>query len=140
MSMTQTLIGGGAMVLALNFAVSAILPEPAPIEVHSLVYLAGEIYQERTITTDQPAFPILWTATVENADTGESVIWCEGNGVNGYPPGYRVVLFRSLADWTGRDECTVESLPPGRYALRASWRWGESNSTSAKSEPFEVVR
>jgi len=137
MSMTQTLIGGGALVLALNFAVQAILPQPTPIVVHGLTYLDGAVIQERTISTDQTAFYAQWAVTVENADTGESLIWCEGNGANAYPPGHRVVQF-TLADWTGRTTCTPESLPPGRYALRASWRWG-GDGTSAKSEPFEVV-
>lgn len=138
MSMTQTIIGGTALVLALNWAVGAILPEPIPIDVISLSYADGMVTQERTITTDQTAFYAQWAATVENADTGDSIRWCEGSGANAYPPGHRAVVF-TLADWTGNQRCTPESLPAGRYALRASWRWGE-HSTSRKSEVFEVAK
>lgn len=137
--MTQTIIGGGALVLALNFAVGAILPQPAPIEVHSLAYADGGVIQARTINTEQDAYPLAWTATVERADTGDSIRLCEGSGANGYPPGYREVVFPSLAEWTGRIACNVSALEPGFYRLRATWAWGEGYSVSAKSEPFEVA-
>lgn len=140
MSMSQLAIGVTAAVGLATLALQTVLPDPAPIEVQSLVYDQGQVLQERTIYTKQDAFPIAWTATVENAETGDSVRWCEGSGANGYPPGHRVVEFRNLAEWTGRAECTVDSLPPGTYSLRATWRWGENNSVSKKSNVFEVTQ
>lgn len=136
MSLVQTGIGIAGAVLALNFAVSAILPEPVRIQVQALAYDNGVITQERTVRTENQAFYAQWAATVENADTGESVRWCEGSGANAYAAGHKVVTF-TLPDWTGRKECTPESLPPGRYVLSATWHWGVRDA-AMKSEPFEV--
>ena len=135
--MTQLAVGMTAITAAATLALQSVLPNAPPITINSLRYDAGQVIQDRTIATDGQAFYAQWAVTVENAETGESLIWCEGNGANAYPPGTRAVVF-SLQDWTGRDECTADSLPPGVYALRGSWRWGE-DWTSAKSLPFEVM-
>lgn len=136
MSMFNTVIGGAGLVVAATVALQSMLPGPPPFVVNSLNYEAGVVTQDRTITTSAPAFYAAWAATVENADTGESLHWCEGNGANAYPPGRRAVEF-SLQDWTGNPLCTFASLPSGRYALRASWAWG-GQSTAAKSPIFTV--
>lgn len=137
MSTTQLAVGVAALSMIGSGIVSLVLPQPAPFIVNGLRMDAGIITQDRTITTDQTAFYAQWAATVEDA-TGESIRRCEGSGANAYSPGRKAVTFR-LEDWTGKPGCTWESLPPGLYALRASWRAGEW-STSIKSETFEVTR
>lgn len=138
MSMVNTVLTGAVIWGVATVWLRMVLPEPVPFVVHSLAYSEGVVTQDRTITTDEPAFFAQWTATVENADTGQSLRRCEGSGANGYPPGRMAVSF-TLEEWTGRDNCTVASLLPGHYTLRATWRWGEE-STAMKSEPFEVTR
>ena len=136
MSISDLGIGMAAVAAVVSTALQLVLPQPAPLVINNLTYADGIVTQDRTLNTDQPAFYAQWTATVENAETGESLRWCEGSGANGYPPGQKAVTF-TLADWTGRATCTPDSLPPGLYALRASWRWG-AESTSFKSAVFEV--
>lgn len=136
MSGVNTLIGVLAVAAIGSFGARVILPAPSPIQVHSIAMVEGRVMQSRTITVDGPAFYAQWAATVADAETGESLIWCEGSGANAYPPGSKEVAF-TLEDWTGSERCTLDSLPPGVYVLRASWQWGEK-TTSKVSEPFEV--
>lgn len=136
MSGFNTIVGVLVFTVLGSVGARVILPAPAPIQVHYIEMTEGKVHQSRTITTDAPAFYAQWAATVADAETGESLIWCEGSGANAYPPGSKIVAF-ALEDWTGADQCTLESLPPGRYVLRASWSWGDEG-TAKVSEPFEV--
>lgn len=138
MSMTQLGIGIAGLAAVGSLALQMMLPHPVPFVVNEIALVGGVVIQDRTVITDHPAFYAQWAATVEDADTGESLRQCEGSGANSYPPGRKAVHF-TLDEWTGRPGCTLASLPPGRYALRASWRWGET-FTSSKSEPFEVAQ
>jgi len=137
MSMTQLAIGIAAMSAIGSAALQLALPRPVPFEVASLEVKDGAVLQDRTVTTDQPAFYAQWAATVETA-SGDSIRGCEGNGANAYMAGRKVVTF-SLEDWTGKPSCTYASLKPGVYRLRASWHWGE-HYTSKTSPTFEVTR
>ena len=138
MSVTQTTIGGAVVFAVLQFSMWAILPTPMPISVHSLTIdsQSDVVALDRTIPDfGHPAVTLIWTATVEDAN-GDSIIRCEGSGVRGFLPGRKIIRF-TLPSWTGRDGCTLSSLKPGLYRLRASWRGGEV-STGVISDPFIV--
>jgi len=136
MSMTQTIVGGAIMVVLGSAVLQGVLPSPAPIVVHKLEYLDGDVFQDRTITSDVPFF-ISWAAQVVFADTNSIVPWCAGSGANPYPPGHKIVSF-PLEDWTGKPGvCTPDSLPDGEYKLAVAWRWGDE-TTGAESAVFII--
>lgn len=133
MSFTQTVIGGGILAVALNAALSLVLPDPTGIVVHGLTYKNGLVTQDRTVLTNEAAFYAQWAAMVVDAQTGDVVPGCMGSGAAPYPSGRKAVTF-SLANWTGNPHCTIDSLEPGRaYDLQAVWSWGD-DSVSAKQE------
>lgn len=133
MSMANTMIGAAIVGVAMNAIVGAVLPAPTGIQVHGLTYQAGYVTQDRTVLVDGEAFYAQWAASVVDAETGDTVPECAGNGAAPYPPGRKAARF-SLADWTGNEDCTVSVLEPGRrYVLRAVWSWGEK-SVSASQE------
>ena len=136
MSVSQAMAGFAVAVAVGHIAVQAVLPAPAPIIIHGITYDAGMVLQDRTVQTDEAAFFAGWAATVVNAATGESLRWCEGSGAFPYKPGRMVIEF-TLPEWTGRAECTPESLPPGEYYLRGVWSWGDRQA-SRESASFEV--
>ena len=134
--MFNTAVGIGFSVVLGTIGLRAVLPEPPAMVVNALTMNNGMVTQDRTITTTGDAFYMQWAATVVNVDTGESIHWCEGRGANAYGPGRKAVEF-TLPEWTGSATCTLESLPPGQYILRAAWMWGNQNA-SARSNVFEV--
>jgi len=134
--MTQAITGFAAMVAVGHIAIQAVLPAPVPITIHSIAYRDGTVLQDRTVETDGASFFAGWAATVINSTTGESVRWCEGSGAFPYKSG-RITVEFTLPQWTGRAECTPESLPPGEYFLRGVWSWGDEQ-TSRDSAVFEV--
>jgi hypothetical protein len=133
---SQTAIGAGALVLALNATLAVVLPSPPAISVHDLSYGDGMVTQDRTIRGTGDAFKIGWSATVINPTTDEPVPFCSGEGSFPYPIGRRAARM-DLPTWTGRAECTPDSLSPGEYVLRATWSWGDQQTT-ATSEPFRI--
>lgn len=136
---TQSVLGVGivAAVVAITLKTALSPFAPIPLDVHSLVYEAGTVFQDRTITTDGTAFYAQWAAAVIDVATGDPVPWCSGSGSFPYQPGHKVKEF-PLATWVGNENCTPENLNPGTYFLRASWQWG-TEQTSKDSEPFEVL-
>ena len=137
MSMLQVSSGVAALAAAGAIAVKAILPGPAPIQVHELRFEAGIVYQDRTVTTNGEAFFAQWAARVEDAETGDVVPWCVGSGAWPYEPGRRSVSL-PLPEWVGNDACTADSLPPGLYVPVAVWSWGD-DQTSHRGLAFEVM-
>ena len=133
---TQTVIGTVALIAALNVAVDALLPSPPAIEVHSLTFDGQTVTQDRTVTGSGDAFYMSWAASVIDLDTGAPVQHCSGNGAFAYATGRKAVQM-DLPNWTGRDGCTPDSLPPGAYELHAVWSWGDQQK-SAASEPFTI--
>lgn len=132
----QTVVGTIALALIGGVAVNLVLPGPQPIVVHSLTYSDGVVHQERTITTEQPAFFAAWTAQIVDAATGLPVPHCNGSGSWPYPAGYRVADI-PLAEWVGNPLCTPESLDPTKqYRPVAAWYWGE-DQTSHSGQPFK---
>ena len=132
MSMTQTVIGGGVLFAVGSAILQVVLPAPAPITVHSLAFEYGFVIQDRTVTTSEP-FWASWAAQVINADTGQKVDGCFGEGAFAYEPGNKVARL-SLQEWVGSDDCSLSS---GSYYLAAAWYWGDSQ-LGAKSDVFEV--
>ena len=143
MSMTQTLIGTGALAAVLSAAIGLVIPDPPlppAITIHELSFDGALVTQDRTVDREGDAFLIAWAAAVYDA-AGNSIRWCEGDGSFGYSTGRWKATF-DLADWIGNPNCTVESLPPGTYTLRAVWSWGSQEGdqqVTARSEPFEVT-
>ena len=135
--MTQTLIGTGALAAVLSAAVGLVIPDPPAIDIHRLEWSGDMVTQERTVRGDGDAFYMAWAAGVFDVDTGNAVPQCEGSGAFPYPIGTRAVQF-DLARWTGADGCTFADLPPGRYILRATYSWGD-RQTSAQSNILEVT-
>lgn len=121
---------------------------PTPIDVHDLhlertCSWAGQewegcIAQDRTVTPSGGAatHSALWAAQIVDLATGDVVPWCEGAGGADYRSGRATVLI-PLPLWVGAASCTLESLPPGQYLPRATWRWGVESETHAGS-PFTV--
>ena len=129
------------LALSLGFSAATDTIAPAPIVVHDVhyepacIWAAGEwegcIAQDRTITPPGggATFSALWAAEIVNADTGAIVPWCRGSGGSDYPRGRDTVIM-PLGVWTGREECTLESLAPGTYQPRAVWKWGTKQETA----------
>lgn len=133
---TQTAIGAGALIVALNAGLAVILPSPPAITVHSLTFDGTMVVQDRTVNGSGDAFYMAWAATVKHADTLEAVHHCSGDGAFAYATGRHVVEM-DLPHWTGREGCTPDSLTPGEYILRATWSWGDKQAT-ADSPPFRI--
>lgn len=138
MSMIQTVIGGTAMVLVLNFAVGTVLPDAPRIEVHGITYADGRMTQDRSVFSDAAVFQMHWTAEIRDAVTGNTVPWCQGSGNFAYQTG-RHVKTMPLAVWVGNDACTPESLPPGKYEPLAVYSWGDKQIIG-HGEVFEVTQ
>lgn len=134
--MTHTLIGASVLTAALSAALSAVLPAPPAIVVHRLAIDGDTVTQDRTVNGHGEAFYMAWAAGVFDAATGDAVTWCQGSGAFAYALG-RKEVHMGLPDWTGREDCTYDSLPPGSYVLRATWSWGDTQE-SAQSQVFEV--
>lgn len=132
MSATQTVIGGGIFVTVASALIQLVAPDPAPIVLNSISYESGYVMQDRTVTTSEP-FWASWAAQVINADTGEKVVGCFGEGSFAYEPGNKAARL-PLQEWVGSDECSLSS---GSYYLAAAWYWGDSQ-LGAKSDVFEV--
>lgn len=126
MSFSQLLVGTSIVGATLNLVVLSVLPDPAPITVHSLAYTQGNILQERTVKTEGEYFPAKWSAAIYSVDTGEPVSLCTGNGFWNYSSGYRTAEI-PLNEWVNRDECTIEVLRKvgGSFQPVASWHWGD---------------
>ena len=133
---TQTVIGIGALVVALNAGLAVVLPSPPAIQVHSLTFDGQTVTQDRTVSGSGDAFYMAWAATVKDASTLEAVHHCSGDGAFAYATGRHVVEM-DLPRWTGREGCTPDSLPPGEYVVSATWSWGDQQAT-ADSAPFTI--
>jgi hypothetical protein len=132
MSFTQTLIGMGAVGLVAQSLLSAVLPDATGIFVHSLSYDNGMVTQDRTVVTGQPSFYAQWAVNVVDAETGQMVPECAGNGAAPYREGRKSLTF-TLSDWTGNDNCTPDVLIDGRkYELQAVWSWGDKNVSASQ--------
>lgn len=156
MIVTKTLTVAAGIV-ASYLAVTAMLAPP-PIEVHSLRYDGGFIYQDRTVTVRDESGPkddetddevdvvvvpsaarffAFWNAQLIYADTGGVVEHCKGGGSWPYKAG-RIVARIPLHEWVGSDDCTPDSLDPSRvYIPVAAWSWGD-DGTSHEGEPFSI--
>lgn len=133
MSLTHTITGLATLGVVAQLAIMTILPEPKPIEVHSLTYDSGVVTQDRTVRTYAPFFYASWSAKVTTL-SGDPVGGCEGGGSWNYEPG-RIAFDMPLGEWVGSDQC---QLQPGEYRLVASWFWGADQETH-KSDIFEVT-
>lgn len=132
MSLIQTFIGGAIATVVLNASLSLVLPEAIGIRINKISYDNGVVTQDRTVRSDTDFFA-QWAATVVDAETGDVVPGCSGNGAAPYKPGDKVSKFL-LGDWVGSQHCSADSLTPGRaYELRAVWSWG-ADSVSATAE------
>ena len=137
MSFAQTSIGvtflGGVLLAASN----AVIPPAPRIQVHSLTYEAGVVHQERTVRVGPPAtvFWAQWQAEVIDAETEAPVRGCVGNGSWNYAEGYRVFDI-PLGEWVGQPITCTPDILPARFYLRASWYWGE-DQTSKESAVYE---
>ena len=136
MSVLETIIGGAALTIVLNFTVGAILPDAPRIEVHSIRYAGGQITQDRTVNSDAEVFRMHWTAEILDEVTGDTVPWCQGSGDFAYQSGRRAKTM-PLDVWVGNAKCTPESLPPGRYEPLAVYEWGDTQ-VIGRGEVFEV--
>lgn len=131
MSFLQTATGGGFLILVGSVTLQSLLPGPAPIVVHDLVYEDGQVTQKRTVTAPDDVFFAQWRAEVVNYETNAPVIACTGSGSWNYSAGYAEPHL-SLADWTGNPLCDVDDLPNSFY-LRATWRWGNDQTSKASA-------
>lgn len=138
MQIAQTILGGFAVLGAIQLAVINNLPSPPgdPIVVHSVALDGGRVVQDRTVSTDA-TFTAKWRSEIVNDRTGEHVPWCSGSGVWDYQPG-RVAPVMSLSEWVGNPECTLDSLPPGQYQPQVSFKAGEWSSGVIRGELFTV--
>lgn len=132
MQLTSTIIAGTIVATPLAVVLSALLPEPQPIQVHALQFDGGQIVQSRTVTFAGDVFFARWEAQVEDATSGEII--CQGSGTWNYKVGYLDARM-PLARWVGQTDCTYESLPEGDYVPVASWYWG-SDQTSFRGDTF----
>ncbi len=130
---SQTILGGAAMVAAATFAIQSIAPSTVGVHINALEYADGMVTQDRTVTGDGDVFFAFWAANVTDLSTGEVVPGCEGDGSFAYPVG-RDKPTMTLQRWVGSEECT---LTAGSYELRGAWLWGD-RQTVAKSAVFTV--
>lgn len=134
MSTGQTIAGLAALGVAAQVFITSLLPDPPPIEVHSLTYQNGIVHQDRTVNSDVPFFYSKWQAQVVYASSGVAVEGCTGYRAWNYQYG-RTVDDKPLAEWVNAPGCT---LSPGRYRLAASWFFGDAREFY-RSEVFEVT-
>jgi hypothetical protein len=114
--------------------VGLFIPEPKPIEVHSLHFDGSVMVQDRTVTTDGDVFFARWEAKLIDAYSGDLIPGCKGGAPWNYTAGHKVAEM-PLEVWVGSETCTFESLEPGAYKAVASWYWG-TDQTSATSPAF----
>lgn len=134
MSVTQTMFGGGILVVVGSAILQSILPGPSPIVVHSLSYENGFVTQDRTVSADDGVFFAQWRAEVVDVADDYPVANCSGSGSWNYPSG-RSAPEMSLPVWTGNPLCD-ESQLPDQFYLRATWVWGD-DQTSGESIIYE---
>jgi hypothetical protein len=129
MSMTQTLIGGVALVAFGTLVVDVVTPDSPAIMVHDLRYENGFIFQDRTVIPENggQSFYAFWAATIIDTQTGQSV--CTGSGSFPYQAGRRDIPI-PLSEWVG-EPC---DLPPGEYQPLAVWNWGYDQTSHAGQE------
>ena len=145
MSMSQVAPVFVTMAGAAFFSVGFVLdkierPAPPPIEVHSIRYVDGVVFQDRTVTpeSDSPVRLMPWSAQVVFAGTGRAVQNCTGSGLWPYDRG-RITAQFDLAEWTGRDQCRPDVLPRDTdLQLRAVFGVGDAQVV-AMSQPFGVT-
>lgn len=139
MSMAQTFAGVGVLAVAGHLALNAILPNPPPIEVHSLTYRDGMVHQARTIRpADGRAVAMTWVAEIADAETGLDVPGCHGSGANVYRAGTAEATY-PLSEWVGNAACAPAVLEPGRaYILQAAWI-SDGSTVYFESEPVVMV-
>ena len=130
----QTVIGGSIGGVFLSVAVGLFIPDPKPIEVHSLFFNGEKMLQDRTVTTDGEVFFARWEAKIVDAYSGDVIPGCKGGEPWNYTAGHKVADM-TLEEWVGSEACTYESLEPGAYKGIASWYWG-TDQTSASSNIF----
>ncbi len=130
---SQTILGGAAIVAAATFAIQSVAPTQDGIAVHQIAYEDGMVTQDRTVNGTHDVFMAFWAANVTDVNTGLVVPGCEGDGSFAYPVG-RSNPTMTLQRWVGSDECVLTS---GTYELRGAWSWGD-RQTVAKSAPFTV--
>jgi hypothetical protein len=138
MHLTQTIIGGVAVIGALQLAVlepvkRSLLPPPPPIVVHSIEVQANTVIQDRTVNGDAK-FTAVWSAEIKDARTGRTVPNCAGSGSWTYATG-RSQPEIPLTEWVGNADCV---LPAGSYQALASYEAGTFRTT-ARSDIFEVM-
>jgi hypothetical protein len=131
MSMTHTVVGGGVLAALAQVLWLSVGPSPAPIQVHSLRYEAGDIIQERTVA--MPAVVAEWRAEIV-AKSGAVVPNCQGGGFWRYSGGTSSPRF-SVQEWVGNPLC---DLTPGFYYPRATYSNG-SFEVVARGDVFEVT-
>lgn len=136
MSMTQTMIGGTALILVGTMILDVVTPDPEAIIVHDLSYDEGFILQDRTVIAvgADGTFYAHWAARFEYAETGKNVPNCSGNGAWSYEVG-RSIMPIPYREWVGNGRCELE--PGVEYVPIASWSWG-ANQTSFVGESFVI--
>jgi hypothetical protein len=90
MSMSNTVLGSGIILAAMQSAWVMLQPAPPPIMVHALTYDAGYIVQDRTVSAETK-FTAIWAAEIVDAKTGATVAGCEGGGSWDYAPGRKAI-------------------------------------------------
>jgi hypothetical protein len=137
MSTANFVVGMSLAAAVTQATLTLILPEAPPIDVHSLTYKDGLVYQDRTVTADSDYFPAEWRASIVDHLTRIPVDGCVGSGFWNYPAGRKVAEV-PLTEWVGSDTCTPEYLRGlgGEFYAVASWHYGNS-STIATGEPFK---
>jgi hypothetical protein len=131
MSVTQAVVGGGFLAAVAQVLWIAVGTSPAPIQVHSLRYEAGDIIQERTVA--MPAVVAEWRAEIVSK-SGTVVPYCQGQGFWRYSGGTSSPRF-SVQEWVGNPLCDLE---PGFYYPRATYGNG-SFEVVARGDVFEVT-
>jgi hypothetical protein len=99
MSTAQIIAGVVFVGSVLQVAVSAVLPDPHPITVHSLTYATGSIIQDRTVVADGDYFPAQWRAFIFDTVTNKPVPECTGSDFAPYKSG-RIAVNLKLNEWT----------------------------------------
>lgn len=136
MSYINLTVGVVAVAGAAQLVINATLPSVPPIVAHSLTYIDGTVYQDRTVTSEAEFFPAQWKSVIVDAATDRPVPGCSGSGFWPYKSG-RITAEIPLDEWVGSDTCTPEYLRGlgGEYIPVASWYWG-GESTEKEGAPF----
>lgn len=130
----QSVAGVTILTMVMQAVWSIIGPVPPPITVHDLRYYAGYIIQDRTVASEGP-FKAIWTAEIQNKDTGKPVDHCIGSGVWDYEAGHKAPRI-PVAEWVGNASCR---LVPGTYIPIATYSAGEFHVV-ARGDEFEVTK